>query len=186
MWNLRRTCAHLVPRVRVSTLRDNGGHVATVDRWSGLHARHLRQALRLTVRDFAENLGVSPRTISKWESARLAVVPRPELQAALDTVLARATEEQRERFATGVRVADISVRDWADVRSQAFAMDADERMARLLRASPGLPRLTIEQVHLLIRLLDDAADLAEDELVSYFDRQLVAWCVLQAVPGQQV
>jgi len=72
--------------------------MARVDRWSGRESRILRQALRLTVRDFAEDLGVSPRTVSKWEAGGAAHIPRPELQAALDTALSRATDEQRDRF----------------------------------------------------------------------------------------
>lgn len=37
--------------------------MTTVGQWSGRETRILRQALRLTVRDFAEKLGVSPRTV---------------------------------------------------------------------------------------------------------------------------
>lgn len=72
--------------------------MATVGQWSGQQTRALRVALRLTVREFAEQLGVSPRTVSKWEAAGAGHLPRPELQAALDTVLARATDPVRERF----------------------------------------------------------------------------------------
>jgi transcriptional regulator with XRE-family HTH domain len=78
--------------------------MATVDRWSGRESRMLRQALRQTVRDFAEDLGVSPRTISKWEAGGADHIPRPELQAALDTALSRATEEQQDRFDGAVSV----------------------------------------------------------------------------------
>jgi hypothetical protein len=72
--------------------------VATMERWSGREARLLRQALRLSVRNFAEDLGINPRTISKWEAAGEERCPRPEYQAILDTALARATEEQQERL----------------------------------------------------------------------------------------
>lgn len=82
--------------------------MATVDQWSGRETRLLRLALRLTVRDFAEDLGVSPRTVSKWEAGGAGHVPRPELQAALDTALARATEEQRARFEAAVGAPDVS------------------------------------------------------------------------------
>jgi transcriptional regulator with XRE-family HTH domain len=58
----------------------------------------LRQALRLTVRDFAEDLGIDPRTVSKWEARGGMRSPRPELQAALDSLLARATSDERTRF----------------------------------------------------------------------------------------
>jgi DNA-binding transcriptional regulator YiaG len=56
--------------------------MATMGRWTGRETRFLRHALRLTVRDFAEDLGVSPRTVSKWETAGAGRIPRPELQAA--------------------------------------------------------------------------------------------------------
>ncbi len=71
--------------------------MTVVERWVGREARLLRQAMRLTVRDFAEDLGVNPRTISRWEATGDRT-PGPELQRALDTVLARADPDQRERF----------------------------------------------------------------------------------------
>jgi transcriptional regulator with XRE-family HTH domain len=87
-----------------------GRRMITVDRWSGRETRLLRHALRLTVRDFAEDLGVSPRIFSKWEAGGAAHEPRPELQRALDTTLARASEEERSLFRRG-RYADSS-RSW--------------------------------------------------------------------------
>jgi hypothetical protein len=38
--------------------------MSVVQRWTGRETRLLGQALRLTVRDFAEDLGVAPRTIT--------------------------------------------------------------------------------------------------------------------------
>jgi transcriptional regulator with XRE-family HTH domain len=55
--------------------------------------------MRLTVRDFAEDLGVNPRTITRWESLKNGT-PGPGLQRALDTVLDRATDGDRSRFLT--------------------------------------------------------------------------------------
>ncbi|WP_229400257.1 helix-turn-helix transcriptional regulator [Micromonospora okii] len=72
--------------------------MTTVQKWSGREARELRHALRMTIRDFAEHLGVSERTVSKWEAGREAVQPRPELQATLDTALRRASDEAVSRF----------------------------------------------------------------------------------------
>jgi transcriptional regulator with XRE-family HTH domain len=80
--------------------------MATVGQWSGRETRMLRLALRATVRDFAEDLGVSPRTVSKWEAGGAGHTPRPELQAALDTALARASDEQRARFEAASRARD--------------------------------------------------------------------------------
>jgi transcriptional regulator with XRE-family HTH domain len=72
----------------------------------------LRQALRLSVRNFAEDLGISPRTISKWEAGGAARCPRPELQAALDTALGRASDEERARFEDAVRQAAEDPSGW--------------------------------------------------------------------------
>jgi formylglycine-generating enzyme required for sulfatase activity len=67
--------------------------------WSGLHSRALREAQRMSVREFADRLGVSARTISKWESGGKGLQPRPANQAALDTALAAASAEIQDRFA---------------------------------------------------------------------------------------
>ncbi|WBB75272.1 DUF5919 domain-containing protein [Micromonospora sp. WMMD1128] len=80
--------------------------MTTVQKWSGRETRKLRHALRMTIRDFAEHLGVSERTVSKWEAGREGVQPRPEMQAALDTALTRADGEVRRRFRSGLRSAD--------------------------------------------------------------------------------
>jgi transcriptional regulator with XRE-family HTH domain len=79
--------------------------MSAVQRWTGRETRLLRHALRLTVRDFAEDLGVAPRTITKWESGGGGHQPRPELQRALDTMHARAPDADRERFAEARRSA---------------------------------------------------------------------------------
>lgn len=70
----------------------------TVERWTGREARLLRGALRLSMRGFADYLGLAPRTIAKWESFGDARTPRPEQQQILDTALARATDDERARF----------------------------------------------------------------------------------------
>ena len=69
-----------------------------VRRWTGREARLLRQALRLSVRAFAEHLGVAARTVSKWEAAGRLTCPRPDTQAILDTALGRADASARQRF----------------------------------------------------------------------------------------
>ena len=72
--------------------------MTTVQKWTGRETRALRHALRMSIRDFAEHLGVSERTVSKWEAGRAAVQPRPETQSALDTALRRASGEAVTRF----------------------------------------------------------------------------------------
>ena len=72
--------------------------MAAVLRWTGLEARALRFALRMSVRVFAEHLGVAVRTVSKWESLLAATEPRPDTQAILDTALGRADDAVHQRF----------------------------------------------------------------------------------------
>lgn len=72
--------------------------MAPVRQWTGREAAALRAALRLTVRGFADHLGVAVRTVTKWESLREAIKPRPDYQAILDTALARADRDAQARF----------------------------------------------------------------------------------------
>ncbi|MGW3337932.1 helix-turn-helix domain-containing protein [Streptomyces sp. NPDC001009] len=74
--------------------------MATVHHWTGLETRALRLALRLSVRAFAEHLGVAVATVSKWESKRAGTAPRPDTQAMLDTALGRADAPAHLRFET--------------------------------------------------------------------------------------
>jgi len=70
--------------------------VTTIQKWTGRESRALREALRLSVREFARQLGVSDRAVTKWESG--GVVPGPDSQGILDTKLRMASGEARERF----------------------------------------------------------------------------------------
>lgn len=79
--------------------------MATVHRWTGLEARALRLALRMSVRAFAEHLGVAVRTVSKWEKLLVATAPRPDTQAILDTSLARADTAAHLRFEKNLSAA---------------------------------------------------------------------------------
>lgn len=78
------------------------GSVATVHHWTGLEARALRLALRMSVRTFAAHLGVGVRTISKWEKLLSSTEPRQDTQAILDTALARADAAVHLRFETNL------------------------------------------------------------------------------------
>jgi len=66
--------------------------------WSGREVRALREARRMSVREFAAHLGISDRMVSKWEAGGEAIRPRPLNQAALDTSLTMATAEVKARF----------------------------------------------------------------------------------------
>ncbi len=77
--------------------------MTTVDRWTGREAKLLRQALRLSIRDFAAHLGVGARTVNKWEARQADITPLPYMQEVLDTALARASDEAKSRFAAVTR-----------------------------------------------------------------------------------
>ena len=112
------SCGAVLALLPGSTLRamflTEGGAVpmATVDRWTGREAKLLRQALRLSVRDFAARLGVGVRTVNKWEARQADITPLPHMQEVLDTALARASDEVKARFAAVTR-ADVPERETA-------------------------------------------------------------------------
>jgi 8-oxo-dGTP diphosphatase len=66
--------------------------------WTGRRACALQTALRLSNDGFASHLGVAPRTVAGWHK-KPDLVPRPEMQQALDTALEQASEAARRRFA---------------------------------------------------------------------------------------
>jgi hypothetical protein len=72
--------------------------MAVVPRWSGREARALREAKRMSVRDFAAHLGVNDAAVSNWERRGDQARLRYQTQQMLDTDLARASGEVRERF----------------------------------------------------------------------------------------
>jgi tetratricopeptide (TPR) repeat protein len=72
--------------------------VGSVVRWTGREAKALRAALRLSIRDFAARLGIGVRTVTKWEALGAGTVPRPHMQAVLDTTLAQADPDAKLRF----------------------------------------------------------------------------------------
>ncbi|MCE0536054.1 hypothetical protein LWF15_11085 [Kineosporia rhizophila] len=74
-----------------------------VTTWSGMEAAALRQALRLSLIRFAEHLGISVRSASKWEAQGRSAIISLECQGILDTALDRATSKQRARFVGLIR-----------------------------------------------------------------------------------
>jgi transcriptional regulator with XRE-family HTH domain len=67
--------------------------------WSGREVRALREARRMSQRDFAAHLGVNWRMIAKWEAGGENIKPRPVNQSALDSSLATAPPDVHARFA---------------------------------------------------------------------------------------
>lgn len=74
----------------------------TVQKWTGRETRALREALRMSTREFAARLGMTERTISKWEAPAGGTTLRPNSQALLDTMLGNAPEDARTRFETAL------------------------------------------------------------------------------------
>jgi hypothetical protein len=68
-----------------------------VAKWTGRRIHALQTALRMTNEAFADHLGTAVRTVAKW-NANPTLIPLPELQRALDTVLAQAPEDAQIRF----------------------------------------------------------------------------------------
>lgn len=66
--------------------------------WTGRAACALQAALRMTNEQYAAHLGVAVRTVAGWHKDP-EVVPRTEIQAALDTAHERADPNVQLRFA---------------------------------------------------------------------------------------
>lgn len=73
-----------------------------IGKWTGSSAAQLQDALRMTNQAFAARLGVAERTVASWHS-KPDVIPRPDMQAALDTLYGRADQSVRLRFMESLR-----------------------------------------------------------------------------------
>ncbi|WP_322768848.1 orotidine 5'-phosphate decarboxylase / HUMPS family protein [Frankia sp. Cr1] len=76
--------------------------MTTVRRWSGREARALREAQRMSVREFAARLGVNPAAISNWERRGDQARLRYQTQQLLDIALTRAPDDVHQRFETAL------------------------------------------------------------------------------------
>jgi len=83
-------------------------HPAGVERWSGRETLALRQAMRVSVREFADKLGVSTTSVGNWESKGSLARLRYETQSLLDTLLARASAQERARFLAALSVSKVA------------------------------------------------------------------------------
>lgn len=77
----------------------------TVRTWTGREARQLREAMRLSQRDFAATLGIAARTVAQWDRVGVGITPRPEFQRILDVALQRAPDDAVRRFENATRHA---------------------------------------------------------------------------------
>jgi transcriptional regulator with XRE-family HTH domain len=83
-----RYCSHPAPGAHPGCARCATRHPERPRTWTGREIRCMRQAMRLSVREFAGTLGVSERMVSKWEAAGSAITPRPAKQDVLDRLFA--------------------------------------------------------------------------------------------------
>jgi len=121
--------------------------MTAVTHWTGREARALREALRLSIRDFADRLGVAARTISNWESAGVDIRPRPDMQAVLDTALARASATERDRFAHLMSIDSLTPAPEPETR---------------------LPALTADDLGKITAAIEDAQHFSDDDVVHQF------------------
>jgi len=75
-----------------------------VQKWTGRESLALREAMRVSQRDFADQLGITGRSVAKWEAGGISLVPRPDSQAILDTKLRQVSDEVRARFALSLGI----------------------------------------------------------------------------------
>jgi transcriptional regulator with XRE-family HTH domain len=112
--------------------------MTVIDQWTGRHANALRAAMRMTNEAFAERLGVASRTIAKWRE-RQEMVPSPQLQEALDTMLHQANDETRARFAANLGVEDRPVLDAVLLSQLNTAVGDLSRVLARMTAEPAVP-----------------------------------------------
>ncbi|MGQ4513650.1 NUDIX domain-containing protein [Streptomyces sp. DW26H14] len=73
-----------------------------VETWTGRTACLLQQAMRMTNEGFAERLGISERTVSRWHSSP-EMTHRTEAQQILDLAYEQAGEAVQRRFRLLIR-----------------------------------------------------------------------------------
>lgn len=73
-----------------------------VGTWTGRKACLLQEAMRLTNEAFAERLGISPRTITRWHASP-EMIHRTEVQQILDIAYEGAGEAVQRRFSLLIR-----------------------------------------------------------------------------------
>ena len=128
--------------------------------WTGGLASTLRIAWRLTIEEFADKLGVNPRTVSKWEADH-AFTPPLAMQQILDAALDQVPVDVRARFhllrdASTVSSSQITQSVYnreslsgGDIESAAYEAEAEQIS---LLAEPGAQSIT--------SLWDEACEIA--------------------------
>ncbi|GGK34696.1 hypothetical protein GCM10010124_29200 [Pilimelia terevasa] len=79
--------------------------MTAIIKWSGHEARLLRQARRMSVREFAGHLGVNDAAVSNWERRGTQARLRYNTQQILDADLGQAPAEVQRRFVAALDAA---------------------------------------------------------------------------------
>ena len=77
---------------------EGSGIVVSVERWTGREAAVLQECMRLSIRQFAQRLGVNAATVTKWRKGGAALKVSNELQQVLDATLGLLTPAERDAF----------------------------------------------------------------------------------------
>ncbi|MGW1135622.1 NUDIX hydrolase [Streptomyces griseoluteus] len=108
-----------------------------IDTWTGRTACALQQALRMTNDGFADHLGVAVRTVASWHSSP-DIVPRAEIQSALDTTYERSSPSVQRRFSLLTRPKPNAVEAQALRVAIAVVTKGDEVLLVCRRGSDSL------------------------------------------------
>ncbi|MFR9796601.1 NUDIX hydrolase [Streptomyces sp. MS06] len=108
-----------------------------IDTWTGRTACALQQALRMTNDGFADHLGVAVRTVAGWHSSP-DIVPRAEIQSALDTAYERSSPPVQRRFSLLTRPKRTAVEAQALRVAIAIVTRDDEVLLVCRRGSDSL------------------------------------------------
>ncbi|MFG2446465.1 helix-turn-helix domain-containing protein [Nocardia fluminea] len=133
------------------------GVTMIVGKWTAAHVRALRvDALRASQSAFAERLGFETVTVRKWEGRATEAKPvRGASAAALDTLLARLTEEQRHRMRSALAAPDTESED--DVNRRQLGIVTAASAVSLTGPVPRQPRLGLHEVRAWIDYAEDLA-----------------------------
>ena len=104
--------------------------------WTPREAEWLRVAMRQTIEEFAEQIGLSPRAVAKWKAEPDLVISHA-VQRDLDTMLRqRASDDERSRF-NELAMAVLTVERHRAVELRARLAQADHLHSALAWLDPG-------------------------------------------------
>ncbi|WP_285739333.1 XRE family transcriptional regulator [Kitasatospora phosalacinea] len=72
--------------------------MVSIERWTGQEAGLLQEVLRLSIRQFAQQLGVNPATVQNWRKGGAGLMVSYELQQVLDAQLQLLPDSVRQTF----------------------------------------------------------------------------------------